>query len=117
MVGALSSGPLMQNAKSRTQLFFTLPVHLYSCGLVWGMFNTLTIVGTETGRNWQPLPAVLSLLGYICFVISDAMLAWHTFVRETMFSTMVIITTYHFAQALLVSGLILNENAYVSPLF
>ncbi|EDR23941.1 hypothetical protein, conserved [Entamoeba dispar SAW760] len=118
LIGCISSIPLMQGAKSKTQKLFTLPVHVYSCGLTGGSFCAFATLGSITGQNWNLLSAWMTAIGYLFFDISDAFLAYHTFVHKTLFSTMAIITTYHIAQLLLMGGLIYNElgNDVISSL-
>ena len=108
--GTISSVPLMHLSKSKTQKIMTLPVHIYSCGLVGGCFCAFLTLGNETGKNWNLLPSIMTSIGYIIFDISDAFLAYHTFVNKSMFAYMAIIITYHIAQILLITALVYNEQ-------
>ncbi|KAL7711740.1 YhhN family protein [Entamoeba marina] len=101
-IGSLTSVPLMQNSKVQNSKVFYI-------GCSCGFFAYLTL-GSESGSNWNTLAAILTAVGYSFFICSDAVLAWDVFVDKTMASTMVIITTYHIAQVLLVFGLIVNQK-------
>lgn len=110
IAGIFTSVPIMQAAKSKTQRFMALPVHIYSSFLVGGSFCALNTLGPITGKDWTLFSGILNTFGYLSFVVSDAVLAYHTFVRKSILTSMIIITTYHVAQMCLMGGLIYNEN-------
>ena len=109
IIATITAVPLMQHSKSSTQMIFTLPVHFYSCGLVGGNYVTALTLSPTAGVHWQRHSALLSLIGYSFFAISDAFIAWHTFVRKTKFSSFMVISTYHIAQMCLIMGIVTNK--------
>ncbi|ELP87757.1 hypothetical protein EIN_411100 [Entamoeba invadens IP1] len=110
LIGTITSVPLMQGSKSKTQKLFTLPVHVYSCGLTGGSFFALSTLSSTVGVNWNGVSSVMTAVGYLFFDISDAVLAYNVFVKKSNLTAIIIITTYHIAQLLLMGGLVYNEK-------
>ncbi|KAL7711745.1 YhhN family protein [Entamoeba marina] len=109
-IGSVISITLFQNAKSTTQKYFTLAVHVYSSCLLSGGFFAYLTLGSESGSNWNTLAAILTAVGYSFFICSDAILSKNVFIKETLISSVAVILTYHIAQVLLVFGLIVNQK-------
>ncbi|KAL7711554.1 YhhN family protein [Entamoeba marina] len=97
-IGSVISITLFQNAKSTTQKYFTLAVHVYSSCLLSGGFFAYLTLGSESGSNWNTLAAILTAVGYSFFIC------------KTLISSVAVILTYHIAQVLLVFGLIVNQK-------
>ena len=66
----------------------------------WWSIGALAVTGWATGR-------LLVGVGASLFVVSDTVLAMGRFVQERRWTSVVVMVTYHLAQALIVAGLLL----------
>ena len=84
--------PIVRGARNRDATL-TIPVSVYIAVLIAMLLNAIA-----TG-------VALAALGAAVFAVSDATLGWNRFVRTLRWGPLVVIVTYHVAQALLVVSL------------
>lgn len=94
LVSLLLTRDVVPTTHRRSGLSLSLPVAVYT-----GVIGAVLVLGFVTGSPWVAV-------GSAVFVASDGTLAVNRFVRPLPFGNLVVMTTYHVAQALIVVGLL-----------
>jgi uncharacterized membrane protein YhhN len=90
-------------AKEDTRLL--IPVVAYAAVL---SIMALSGIGTLFRPGWNLLPAALVAMGAVLFLISDAFIAYNRFVKPTTYQNLVVMITYHAAQFLITTGVLIQ---------
>jgi uncharacterized membrane protein YhhN len=115
LLGAISLSsalyvPLYKALRKRGQKSFILPTLLYALSLT-GMLSSC--FAAMIRPTWNLHSSVFVSLGGSSFFLSDAMLAWHRFINPLTNRDIKVRLTYYLGQISLVSGVILQSQAYL----
>jgi uncharacterized membrane protein YhhN len=77
------------------------PVRYYAATISLMLFSALM---TLFRIDWRLIPACLTSLGALSFIISDLVLSWNKFVKPIRRGRLLLMVTYHLGQILLVVG-------------
>jgi len=88
-----------------------IPIFIYTIAISLMLFSaTLGLTGT----TWSFLPAFMVGLGAYLFYISDSIIAVNRYVPGMQLGRMISMMTYHFGQALIVTGVVYHTQTLIS---